>query len=270
MEEHALVPQVESKVRDPIVLVHGLFGFDKIKLGNWSVAEYFRGIPEALTAAGNRVFVARLSPVGCIAKRASQLSDFLKANVGIEPVHIFAHSMGGLDSRYLISQMGGADRVLSLTTLGTPHRGSCIADLALGILPTSASLQQFFRGFGLDINAVHDLSQASASEFNLANPDAPGVFYRSVMGAFDPEWTGRMRLLPHRYLTIPLLTAREGPNDGMVSVESARWGSVQEEWKGDHFNLVNWNVRDKETDGIHPDRRPDYLRLVQDLAKRGF
>lgn len=86
---------VESRVKCPIVLVHGLFGFDHIKVGSWKVAEYFRGIPEALTLAGNRVHVARLSPVGTIHKRANQLHEFLKENVGVEPVHLFAHSMGG-------------------------------------------------------------------------------------------------------------------------------------------------------------------------------
>lgn len=250
--------------------MHGLFGFDRIKVGSWKVAEYFRGIPEALTMAGNRVHVARLSPVGTIAKRAHQLSEFLREQVGVEPVHLFAHSMGGLDSRYLISQMGGVDRVKSLTTIGTPHRGSCVADVALGILPSSNSLLNFFRGFGLDIGAIHDLSTTKALEFNALTPDAKGVYYRSVMGEFDPLWAAKMRLLPHRYLTIPLLTAREGPNDGMVSVESARWGTTQELWKGDHFNLVNWNVREKDPEGIHPDRREDYLRLVQDLAKLGY
>ncbi len=261
--------EVDARVKCPIVLVHGLFGFDHIKVGSWKVAEYFRGIPEALTSAGNRVHVARLSPVGTIHKRANQLHEFLKENVGVEPVHLFAHSMGGLDSRYLISQMGGRDRVESLTTIGTPHRGSCVADVALGILPTSSSLQQFFRGFGLDIDAIHDLSTTRALEFNASTPDAEGVLYRSIMGEFDPLWAGKMRLLPHRYLTIPLLSAREGPNDGMVSVESARWGVTQELWKGDHFNLVNWNVRENDPEGIHPDRREDYLRLVQDLIKLG-
>ena len=40
--------------------------------------------------------------------------------------------MGGLDSRYMISKLDMADRVLSLTTLGTPHRGTAFADWAVG------------------------------------------------------------------------------------------------------------------------------------------
>ena len=43
--------------------------------------------------------------------------------------------MGGLDSRYLVSKMGWGDRVASLTTISTPHRGSNIADVLLKVIP---------------------------------------------------------------------------------------------------------------------------------------
>lgn len=39
--------------------------------------------------------------------------------------------MGGLDARYLVAALGGAKHVASITTVGTPHHGSHIADLAI-------------------------------------------------------------------------------------------------------------------------------------------
>ena len=36
--------------------------------------------------------------------------------------------MGGLDARYMIASLGMEARVLSLTTVGTPHRGTAFAD----------------------------------------------------------------------------------------------------------------------------------------------
>jgi len=36
-------------------------------------------------------------------------------------VHLFAHSMGGLDARHMITHLGMANRVRTLTTIGTPH-----------------------------------------------------------------------------------------------------------------------------------------------------
>ena len=40
----------------------------------------------------------------------------------------------GLDSRYVVSELGYADRVDSVTTISTPHRGSILADVSLGLV----------------------------------------------------------------------------------------------------------------------------------------
>src|SRR5437660_11936146 len=92
-------------LRSPIVLVHGLLGYDRLQVGGWTLSRYFSDIPEYLSAAGNRILVARVHPTGSIAHRAGQLKAFLDQEVPHDPVHIFAHSMGGLDSRYLISRL---------------------------------------------------------------------------------------------------------------------------------------------------------------------
>ena len=44
-----------------------------------------------------------------------------------DKVNIIAHSKGGLDSKYIITDLGMQDHVASLTTLCTPHKGSIIA-----------------------------------------------------------------------------------------------------------------------------------------------
>src|SRR3954462_3821909 len=97
-----------ARLRTPIVLVHGLFGFDQVRLGDWVVADYFPGIADGLRAAGNRVLLARLSPTAGIAERAAQLRAFVDREPPGEPVHVFGHSMGGLDARYMISRLGMA------------------------------------------------------------------------------------------------------------------------------------------------------------------
>ena len=38
------------KLRAPIVLVHGLFGFDRLKLAGWTLANYFSNLPDFLAA----------------------------------------------------------------------------------------------------------------------------------------------------------------------------------------------------------------------------
>src|SRR6266567_1385370 len=63
---HMLIP----KLKAPVVLVHGLMGYDRLSFGRWTFVEYFRGIREALEAAGNRVLVPRLSRTAGVAQRA--------------------------------------------------------------------------------------------------------------------------------------------------------------------------------------------------------
>src|SRR4051794_24949512 len=94
------------RLRAPIVLVHGLLGTDTLRLGPVRLFDYFRGIPEVLRAGGNRVVVVRVGRTDGVAVRAAQLARQLPN----EPVHLIGHSMGGLDSRYLISRLGLASR----------------------------------------------------------------------------------------------------------------------------------------------------------------
>jgi triacylglycerol lipase len=252
------------RLRSPIVLVHGLFGFDDVKLGKWTLASYFPGIPQFLAAAGNRVLVPRLRPTtGGIKKRAVQLKAFLDQYSAGEPVHLIAHSLGGLDSRYVISQLGMEKRVLSLTTLGTPHRGTAFVDWALERL--ERLLKPIFQLFGVPTQAFYDLSTASCRKFNEEVPPVPGVRYFSVAGQhpgdyFNPEW----------WLSQPIVSRAEGPNDGVVSVASAAYGESQEIWEGDHLGLVNWFNPLSRHRGPWRDLVSRYRPLIRRLADEGF
>jgi triacylglycerol lipase len=252
------------RLRAPIVLVPGLFGFDRLRLGPWVLLEYFRGVPAALRAAGNRVFVATPGPTAGVAQRAGELLALLDRVSPGEPVHLIAHSLGGLDSRYLISKLGRADRVLSLTTLGTPHRGTAFADWGLRRL--GPLLLPLLRFFGVPHGAFHDLTPASCARFNAEAPDAPNVRYYSVAASIPPRSFALEWHLPSRVLT----HHGEGEHDGVVSVQSARWGEGCEVWGGDHFHLINWFHPVNSTRGRWPDRVADYVRLVARLADLGL
>jgi triacylglycerol lipase len=247
----------------PIVLVHGLLGYDRLRVGSWTVLSYFSTIPEALEAAGNRVLVPRLSPTAGIAQRAAELKAFLDREAPAEPVHLIAHSMGGLDSRYLISCLGMAPRVLTLTTLGTPHRGTAFADW--GIRRVERLVQPLFDLLGLSRQAFHDLTTSSCRAFNEQVPDAPGVRYFSVAGRFTPDWR-----TPEWQLPAGIIAQLEGPNDGLVSVVSATYGEDCQVWEGDHASLVNRALPGAEMRGLGRDRLPDYAALLQRLADEGF
>jgi triacylglycerol lipase len=254
---------IVPRLRAPIVLVHGLLGFDEITVGRWTVARNFPKIPEFLGTGGNRVLVARLSPTGGVEQRARELQAFLQRKVPFEPVHLFAHSLGGLDCRYLISRLGMASRVLTLTTIGTPHRGTAFADW--GVHRFKCFLEPVFDWLNLPAQAFFDLTTARCREFNAQVPDAPGVRYFAVAGRhysnwWTPEWT-----LPHS-----IVLEAEGENDGVVSLASATYGESTEVWEGDHLSLINLPYLLAHVRGRWQDRSPRYGDLVRRLGDEGF
>ncbi|MBQ8381307.1 MAG: alpha/beta fold hydrolase [Clostridia bacterium] len=108
----------------PIILVHGI-GIKQTK-----VIKAFGKIEQVLDAEGHRVYVADVDAFGTIETNAEQLKKYvLKVleETGAEKVNVIGHSKGGLDTKYMINELDMEDKVASLTTLCTPHRGSIVA-----------------------------------------------------------------------------------------------------------------------------------------------
>lgn len=243
-----MIPQVNA----PLVLIHGMFGTDTFRLGSFARWDYFRDLPDALRSVGNRVYVARLSPTGGIQERARQLHDFLQREIPEGPMHLVGHSMGGLDARYVVSRTDLGKRVLSLTTLGTPHRGCSFADWAVRrLVPLVAPV---FEHWCVPVQGFFDVTTKAMARFNEVILDRPGVRYFSVAGRWQWNWTN-----PNWVLSYPIVHREEGENDGLVSIESARWGESFEVWSGDHMNLANWPEPFMSS---REDRLRDYAALL--------
>ena len=254
-----LCPRLDA----PIVLAHGLFGFRRIGWGPVTLAWYFRGIPAVLEAAGNRVLMTRVHPTAGVRRRAWKLGRDIQAAFPDEPVHLVGHSMGGLDARALAADPAWSGRILSVTTIGTPHLGSAIADFAkLRVGRIYGVLERL----GIDHRGFLDLSPAAMAEFNRRTHLPAGVSAFSVAGEPAPEdvcW-------PLRRLH-DALDELEGPNDGLVSVRSATaFGQPLPSWPLDHFQQMNWLAAPAA-----PGRTADrvirlYAEVVANLASVGF
>ncbi len=213
-----------------LVFVHGYLGFSEFSLLGWRIA-YFRGLRRALADCGAPVYFPRVSWSGSIVDRAHDLARFL-AQVPEPQICLVGHSMGGLDSRYLIHNLDPDRRVRALVTVSTPHRGSVIADwgaTARGLFPRL--LRRYGRP-GLD-----DLRPAHMEQFNREVPDRPDVAYRSFAGVRTrrqmPWWFRPWH---------DQLQKNDGDNDGLVSLASARWGEYGKTESMDHLESAGWNL----------------------------
>jgi len=191
----------------PVILVHGFAGWEHIGGGGG----YFYSVVDDYRAAGVDVTAPALPPYDSSERRAAVLArvvDDVLARTHKRKVHLIAHSQGGLDSRVLVTDLGYADRVASLVTISTPHRGTAVADIADiapdGVLNPAGQLFAWLLGAlggtppseaawlaDTDVTATYDpdlaasiasLRTASASAFNAAHPDPLGLRLFSVAG----------------------------------------------------------------------------------------
>jgi triacylglycerol lipase len=247
------------RLRSPIVLAHGLLGFARFAVRGITVATYFRGIPRFLEDLGNRVILTAVPATGSIAARSEALRREIQSHVDREPVHVIAHSMGGLDCRHMITHLDMSRQVLSLTTLGTPHRGTCFADCGVD-LTERIGVFSWLRRSPLDHEAFEDLRTDRCAQFNLATPDASDVLYLSVAGVKP-----RNEMLYALRWSHDVIAQKEGPNDGLVSAQSARWGQFLGEWNCDHINLVGWTGPREWLARYAVNVRPHYRTILEQL-----
>jgi triacylglycerol lipase len=145
---------------------------------------YFNGVADHLRDKGHTVFEPQVNPIGSIQNRGDQLTEKIlqQTNAG-DRVHILAHSMGGLDARYaLTNSIDLVQRVATLVTIGTPHRGSPVADAVVrGTGPLFDKIPDFLkRKLASNAGAIQDLTTTRCIAFDAATIDVSGVRYMNV------------------------------------------------------------------------------------------
>ena len=221
----------------PLVLHHGFGGMPGLKVGP-VVLDYFRGIDVALAASGRDVWVTRVHPFAGVPTRAWQLKTQILSRLRqIQqpdmPVIIVAHSMGGLDARYMIRHLDMAGRVAALLTVTTPHRGSPMADWVVKHFDRRLRFVAGLKNW-VDLRAIADLTTDQCARFNDVVPDVPGVQYFSTSAARPWHRVPAFAYPAHR-----IVSYAEGENDGLVSVQSSMWGRRLGIWPADHWHTLN-------------------------------
>ena len=263
------------KTKYPLLMVHGVFFRDFRYLNYWG------RIPKELIRNGATVYYGQQQSAAAVEDSGRELAERIRQIVketGCEKVNIIAHSKGGLDSRAAISHCSMAPYVATLTTINTPHRGCIFAEYLLGKVPEAvrqkiaaaynAALRQVGDPNPDFLAAVADLTESACLARNGVTPDIPGVVYESVMSYCKKARHGKFPL----NMTYPIVRHFDGLDDGLVSVESAKWGErftlLEPEGKrgithGDVVDLNRENIK-----GF--DVREFYVKMAADLKRRGF
>ena len=263
------------KTKYPILLVHGVFFRDFRYLNYWG------RIPKELKRNGAAVYYGQQQSAASVEDSGRELAARIRAildETGCEKVNIIAHSKGGLDSRAAIAHAGCAPYVATLTTINTPHRGCIYAEYLLNKVPEAAR-QKVAAAYNATLKrlgdenpdflaAVTDLTESACLARNETTPDMPGVLYESVMSYCRKARHGKFPM----NATYPVVKHFGGKNDGLVSVDSAKWGT--------RFTLLepvgkrgisHGDVVDLNRENIPGfDVREFYVNLAADLKKRGY
>jgi triacylglycerol lipase len=212
--------------------------------------DYFRGL-EAHLAGRHATLFPAVPPLASSQERAPLLADAIQQRFPVGPVHIIAHSMGGLDGRTLIALnrhgLSTPGRIASLTTLSTPHRGSPVADLLAGPRPDGPRrlaydvISQAIDRLGIPTGALANLTTESASRVADVSRTHPHIRYRSYFASGRSGPLPTCLALAATYHYIHAVTGQL--NDGLVALDSARYGDFQEPfWPCDHADIIGHNL----------------------------
>ena len=254
----------------PIILAHGICPFDRVvvpflqrKNRHDDRFSYFRNIRSSLTQAGFSVFHSRVSWAAELDRRAHDLkNEVIRITDYFSKwprIHIIAHSMGGLDSRWMIYKYRMEQHVASLTTMGTPHLGTSLASHRLkrfgGLIPLCGFV-------GLNIRGFMDLTQEACQALNRRIGDFEeqnGVLYQTLAGVQPIE-----RIWFFMRNASKIIRELEGENDGLVSLKSAMWKRryFLKKIDADHFNQIGWWNQSEARAGID---RQTFDQRIKDI-----
>lgn len=180
----------------PILLVHGLFGFDRI--GN---VEFFHDVKQALRTAGARVFIPQLSATHCNEARGEQLLaqiDRVLEGTGVDQVNLIGHSQGALATRYAAAVE--PEIIASVTSVSGPNHGSELADflrkaLTPGRLPehVASTVATLFANFLSLLSGQPDLPQNAIAALNALTTEGVGAFNDKYPQGLPKTWGGKGR-----------------------------------------------------------------------------
>lgn len=252
------------KTKHPIVLVHGLSGFDSI-LG----IDYFYGVKGELEERGAKVYIPNVTSWEDGYVRGEQLLAYLeelKAITGAQKFNLIGHSLGSPTSRYVAGVR--PDLVASVTSVNGANSGSGFADAARGIVPVGGGAEALIEGalnllgdiidalagnpaYTQDaLGAVTFLTTPGAEQFNNLFPagrptsycgEGAGIVNGIRYYSWGGDWIATNALdISDPFLLFTGATMFGQENDGLVGQCQQNWGDViSTDYNLNHLDGVN-------------------------------
>ena len=262
----ATVSGSSAATKYPIILAHGLAGFNQI-----GPIDYFYHVPTNLAANGAKVYETQVSSFNSISTRGPQLLSQVKmvlALTGAAKVNLMGHSQGATDVRYVAAAIPA--QVASVSTVGGVNKGSAVADVLSGLLnipgvgtitqSVASSIINAFFGFidmwsgaSYEQNAKAALAQlttANMISFNNTYPagvptSACGNGAASVNGVAYYSWSGSSHFTTvldpsDEFLAATGLAFGSLANDGLVGACESHLGTViADNYDMNHVDEIN-------------------------------
>ncbi len=252
-----------TKTKYPIVLVHGFSGFDSVG----GLIGYFHTVPYNLRRSGAKVYVPSVSAFNSSEARGEQLANYLQS-LPESKFNLIGHSQGSPTSRVAASLV--PHKVASITSVNGANKGSNVADVLLGLVPSGVgqsvvasilnaggNLINFFSGSDNPQDALasaNSLSTQKSTQLNqaLGNKGISGNCQSlsenvNVNGNNIKmfSWSGNRPLtnvfdITDGFLGLTSLAFGFERNDGLVSVCSSKLGKViSTSYRLNHVDAIN-------------------------------
>jgi triacylglycerol lipase len=216
--------QRNAKTHYPILLVHGLFGFERI-----GSVDLFHDVKQALRNAGASVFVPYVSATHSNEVRGEQLLAQIHRvleGTGAHKVNLIGHSQGALAARYAAATAPG--QVASVTSVSGPNHGSELADLlrkALtpGHLPETVAeiVVTLFADLMSLLSGKRRLPQNAIAALDALTTQGVGAFNQQCPQGLPPSWGGKGRELVNgvRYYSWSGILQAKRPDEGLDALD---------------------------------------------------
>ncbi len=227
----------------PVIFIRGFNSYpsDELQFGPINLGLVHRHLQPEFEARGFHFIPLYKMGFGPIERQIERARDQVLALRLNPELHLLGHSTGGVIARGLAHALKSTRRILSVTTIVSPHRGSTLANRAAEFERAHPLWYKLWKAAGYDVKLrvplLEPLKSKSMAQFNEQYPDLPGVSYSSIVsGAPLKSLPLFMRMIGQ------FADDTSAESDGIVEKSSQPWGDVLGEFSADHNAIIGFRT----------------------------